>query len=393
MTQPAPGAESVGRSRVRPRVFYISYDGAAEPLGRSQIVPYLVRLADSYDITLFSFEKEADDLDLLRGELDRRGITWVPLRYHRRPPVLSTALDVARGRRALIRAARTGAPPAILHVRSDVPALMAWRARRRTGGKLLYDIRGFYADERVEGGLWRPGGLLYRLAKRWERRFFSDAEAVVTLTRASVPQLRSWTGGRPVPIEVIPTCVDVERFGDRPGRPGGPHAVWVGSIGTWYRFDLAARLAAALALPLTVITRQTDLARSLLDGHPAEVRRASPDEVPQELFAGDVGLCLIVSCFSKTASAPTRFAEYLAAGMPVVATPEVGDMESVVADHQVGVVLRSEDQGSIEEAARQVRALAADPEAQRRCRRVARELFDVNSGAAGYAELYRSLAR
>ena len=32
--------------------------------------------------------------------------------------------------------------------------LMALPAKRMTGAKLLFDMRGFWADERVDGGLW-----------------------------------------------------------------------------------------------------------------------------------------------------------------------------------------------------------------------------------------------
>jgi glycosyltransferase involved in cell wall biosynthesis len=256
---------------------------------------------------------------------------------------------------------------------------------------LLFDIRGFWADERVEGGLWRPNGLLYRVAKRCERRFFADADAVVTLTQASLPQIRAWTGDRQVQVEVIPTCVDLHRFTQRPERPGGPHAVWSGSVSTWYRFDLTAKVADALSLPLTVVTPQVGLAREMLAGYPASVRAVAPEEVPAELFAGDIGLCLIKSSFSKLASAPTRFAEYLAAGMPIVVTPRVGDLESIVEDHGVGVVLRGEDERSLADAATRVRGLAADPETRDRCRRVAREHFDVDSGSDRYAEIYRRM--
>lgn len=280
----------------------MSYDGIGEPLGRSQLLGYLTRLARDHDVALISFEKSSEARAEQRAELREHRIEWTALTYHRRPPVLSTMFDVLAGRRALIRAARRGAP-AVVHVRSDVPALTAVLARRATGGKLLFDIRGFWADERVGGGLWKPNGLLYRVAKRCERRFFREADAIVTLTEASVPQIRAWTGVRPIPIEVIPTCVDLQTFAQRPERSDGPHAVWSGSVGTWYRFDLAARVARALALPLTVITRQTDLARRLLQGYPANVRSVSPQEVPRQLFAGDVGLCLIASSFSKTASA------------------------------------------------------------------------------------------
>ena len=231
----------------RPAVIYLSYDGVEEPLGQSQVLGYLTGLAAEYEITLISFEKSAELQGDLRQELAERGIEWRRLRYHRRPPVLSTTFDVLAGQRALIRAARPHAP-AVVHVRSYVPALMARWARSETGGKLLFDIRGFWADERVEGGLWRPGGLLYRIAKRYERSFFGDADAIVTLTYSSVPQVRAWAGERPVPIDVIPTCVDIKRFSGRPERAGGPHVVWSGSVGTWYRFDLAPRLAAALSL-------------------------------------------------------------------------------------------------------------------------------------------------
>ena len=375
----------------RPHVVYVSYDGIAEPLGRSQVLAYLRRLAADFRITLISFEKDDLSTGALRAELAGLGIEWVPLPYHARPPVLGTALDVLRGQRALARIARRERPD-VVHVRSDVPALIAHLARRRTGAPMLFDIRGFWADERVEGGLWPADGLLYRLARRCEQRFYGEAGAVVTLTEAAVPQIRSWTGARDVPVEVIPTCVDHTPFAASTERPAGPHAVWSGSIGTWYRFDLVPRLAAALELPLTVLTRQIGEARAALGDVAADVRTVAPEAMPGELHAGDVGLCLIVSSSSKRASAPTRFAEYLAAGMPVAVTAGVGDLESLVCDHDVGVVLQAEDDAALSAAAARLRALAADPAARERCRRLAAERFDVGWGARRYAELYRCLA-
>lgn len=374
----------------RTKVTYISYDGIGEPLGRSQVLAYLRRLAPDFEITLISFEKSLHDNARIRAELTGLGIRWRPLRYHRRPPVVSTVLDVLAGVRALVGVAR-GGRPAIVHVRSYVSALIALLAHRATGAKLLFDIRGFWADERIEGGIWPEDGILYRIAKRCERWFFSRADAIVTLTRASIPQIRQWVGPRDVEIDVIPTCVDLDRFSGRPARDDGPHAVWSGSIGTWYRFDLTAAVARALSMPLTVLTRQTELAASVLDGYPGVVRSMAPEEVPSQLFAGDVGLCLIRSSFSKLASAPTRFAEYLATGMPVVVTTGVGDLEAIVTDDRVGVVLRSEDEQSIRQAADEVRSMAADPEVRERCRRCAQARFDADAGAAAYAAIYRRL--
>src|SRR5437899_6147427 len=95
------------------RVLYISYDGMLEPLGESQVVAYLERLADRAAITLLSFEKPSDFGDAarvsaMRERLDRVGIAWIPRSYTKRPPVLSTAIDIMRGCLVARRWARDG---------------------------------------------------------------------------------------------------------------------------------------------------------------------------------------------------------------------------------------------------------------------------------------------
>jgi glycosyltransferase involved in cell wall biosynthesis len=375
-------------------VFYVSYDGMGEPLGRSQVLSYLFRLAETHEITLFSFEKPDADVAALTLELGGRGIEWRPLRYHKRPPVLSTLLDAVAGCRALSAAARHQRPD-IVHVRSYVPALIALWAKRWTGARLVFDIRGFWVDERVEGGIWPADRRLYRalygVGKWCERRFFATADAVVTLTHASLPQIRAWAGREDIDVTVIPTCVDLDRFRTTERRQEGPVLTWCGSIGTWYRFDLVPALAMQLGFPLQVVTRQPELAAEILDGTAATVMSLAPDEVPGALRAGDVGLSLCVGSFSKIASAPTRFAEYLAAGMPVIVTPGIGDLVTIVEQKRVGVVLRGEDAAALRDAARNVMDLISDPDLTDRCRSVARELFDVEAGSRRYSEVYDRL--
>ena len=376
----------------RPRVVYVSYDGAAEPLGRSQVLAYLVRLADSCDITLISFEKGRDGRAEIADLLGRAGIRWLPRRYHHRPPVLSTLWDVLVGARALRRACRSSGAE-IVHVRSYVPALIALLAAWPTGRRwrLLFDIRGFWVDERVAGGAWSERSTLYRLAKRCERRFFAEADAVVTLTAASVPQIRTWLGDRDVPVRVIPTCAEVERFREGEPRADGPHAVWCGSIGTFYRFDLAVRFADALGVPLTVLTRQTKLARAQLGERRADVREASSADVARELRPGDIGLCFIADGWVNSARAPTRAAECLAAGMALAITPGLGDIDALVEDEGVGVRIENESDEGLARAATRVLAVAADPDVRARARRLAVERYSVDDGANAYLDLYRQL--
>jgi glycosyltransferase involved in cell wall biosynthesis len=206
-----------------------------------------------------------------------------------------------------------------------------------------------------------------------------------------VPQIREWARRPDLEVVVIPTCVDLDRFTLGERRPAGPQLTWCGSIGTWYRFDLVAPLAERLGFPLHVVTRQTELAAPALGGLAAEIESLPPERVPGALRAGDVGLSLCLSSFSKVASAPTRFAEYLAAGMPVIVNPGIGDLERIVERYNVGVVLTGEDDVAFDAATQAVLALLGDPELPERCRRVARELFDVDAGSGRYSELYERI--
>src|SRR5687767_8235717 len=88
--------------RSRPHVLYVTYDGLLEPLGQSQVVSYVLRLAAQADLTVLSWEKPNDLADTAAiGELSARlsaaGIDWIRLRYHKRPALPATAWDILRG--------------------------------------------------------------------------------------------------------------------------------------------------------------------------------------------------------------------------------------------------------------------------------------------------------
>ena len=214
----------------------------------------------------------------------------------------------------------------------------------------------------------------------------------MTLTEASVPQIRAWTPeDRETPISVIPTCADVAAYAGGEPRPTGPMAVWNGSIGTWYDFGLAVRVARELGLGLKVLTREVELARAELGGYPADVKTVPHAQVPGELAPGDVGLCLVKPSFSKIASAPTRFAEHLAAGNPVVALAGVGDLGEIIGRERVGVVIDDDGDESVRAALAELEELLRDPQLSARCRGVAKSRFSLSSGVREYQRIYESL--
>lgn len=393
----------------RARVLYISYDGMLEPLGQSQVIAYLEHLASDCTIHLVSFEKPDDRADkgrfaALAERLAAAGIVWHPLTYHKQPTVPATLFDVAQGAALgwwLVLRHRLN----IIHARSYLPALMGRIITGLTGARLLFDMRGLWADERIDGGLWPAHGRLYRMAKRLEQMLLRAADQIVTLTHASVPVLASFpcfAGRHELPVTVIPTCADLDRFSPGPARPAVFTLGYVGSIGTWYLFDEVLACFRLIrerrpdARLLVVNRNQHDQIRAMIAAagiDPAAVELVAADhaQVPVQVRRMSAGAALTRPAFSKIASAPTKLAEYLGCGVPCLGNGGVGDVEQMLAGEGGGIVLTllpDEDRAA---AIDRLLALCDQAETPAQCRAVALRHFSLDAGVAAYRGVYRKL--
>jgi glycosyltransferase involved in cell wall biosynthesis len=402
-------------------VLYISYDGMTDPLGRSQVLPYLAGLAArGHRITILSCEKPQEEKQ--RAEVARicreAGVDWRPIAYHKRPPVLSSIYDAAM----LLRRARSLHRERgfdILHCRSYIPALVGLALKRRFGIRFLFDMRGFWADEKAEGGSWRIGhpvfGRVYRFFKGKEAKFLAKADHVVSLTRNARTEIRQHmlppeSGQK---ISVIPCCVDFDHFAlvspdlRKAGRaalgidPDRPVLAYLGSLGGNYMLDemllffraYKARRPGALFLFVTrddaAMIRAAAAAKAI-GSEDVLIVPATRDQVPLFLSAADAGVAFKQPSFSAKACSPTKMGEMLAVGIPIAVNAGVGDVEAVVADTGAGVVVDRFDEEAIGRAADALLAIGGDRAA---IRAGARRWFDLASGVEEYDSIYRSLPR
>jgi len=392
-------------------MLYITYDGMLEPLGQSQVLAYLEKLAADRPIHLLSFEKPEDWTDTtartrVQARMDAASIHWHPHRYHKRPSALATAWDILVGIASglwLVLRHRIG----IVHARSYVPAVMALALKRLTGAKFVFDMRGFWADERVDGGLWPRDGRMYRVAKWFERRFLLGADHVVSLTHAAVGEMQrfDYLQGRMPPVTVIPTCADLTRFRPRPRPPGAGDAFtlgYVGSAGTWYLFDAVVASFARLRqlrpdARLRVVNRHEHdyirqrLAAGGVDLDAVDLLSAGHEQVPEEMTRMDAGIFFIKPVFSKQASAPTKLGEFLGCGIPCLSNTGVGDMAQVLEGETVGVAIDSFDPATLDTGLQRLLALAADPTTAALCVAAAHKHFSLEEGVARYAAIYSRL--
>jgi glycosyltransferase involved in cell wall biosynthesis len=115
--------------------------------------------------------------------------------------------------------------------------------------------------------------------------------------------------------------------------------------------------------------------------------------VPSYLSAADAGLSFIKPCISKIASSPTKNAEYLACGLPLIINAGIGDSDALVNDWNTGALLEEFTEEEYERIGKVIRTMAAGPDARNKARTharaIARQLFDLETiGAERYAALY-----
>jgi glycosyltransferase involved in cell wall biosynthesis len=355
------------------KILYISYDGMTDPLGQSQVLPYLVGLTKKgCQFHLISFEKHErfeKFESTIRQICSDTGIEWHPLSYTKKPPLLSTIYDVQRMKK-MAHALHKKHQFDIIHCRSYISALVGMGMKKRYNTKFLFDMRGFWADERVEGGIWNLSNPLFKVVytyfKAKEKRYFTESDAIVSLTHKGKEVIVNEFGIEAKKINVIPCCADLNLFeqgsineddlsvlrGQLKLNQSTKVLGYVGSIGTWYMLPEM--------LDFFNILRAQDPSWTFLivsGEHPANIVRIAEEkgidatslivesclhqDVPKYISLFDLSVFFIRPSFSKQASSPTKQGELMAMGIPIVCNAGVGDTDLVVEKYSAGTVLPS----------------------------------------------------
>lgn len=365
-------------------ILYISYDGMTDPLGQSQVIPYLVGLEQmGHTIHVVSAEKK-DRYQAagrpFRKKMKEMKLHWHPVFYSNKYPGISAYLTYRRLRNESVQQL-IKCHAEVVHCRSYISALIGLDFKRQSGVKFIFDMRGFWVEERVEGGIWNLKYLLYRKAysffKRKELEFLAESDAIISLTeRARIDLLqRNLPSLTAEKITVIPCCADLDFFSPANGAKNpvnvrkeigiNPQAFvlcYAGSVGSWYLlkemlqfFKLLSSLTAdAKFLILTpddpkLIMKQADAMQ--IQANTIIIRQSERRLMPKYLSIANAAIFFIKNSFSKKASSPTKMGEYMGMGIPIVCNAGIGDVDAIMQSANAGIVLPALNDKLMREAA------------------------------------------
>ena len=405
------------------KVLYISHDGMTDPLGRSQVLPYLVGLSKiGFSFTIISAEKKNN---YLSGSADvikiceQAGIKWKAFTYHRIPPLISTVFDLLLIYFMAVRLYRKEKFD-IVHCRSYPPSLIGLSLKKKFGCRFIFDMRGFWADERVDGKIWNLNNpvffCIYKYFKRKEKKILINADKVISLTHRAKSELESYkiNGKNKLPVTVIPCCADnnlftsenidkslSDRFKRQAGIKEGDYIIsYLGALGTWYMIDemldfykvLKTEKQNCRFLFITAEKKEFILSKVIEKNISVDniiIVHAKRNEVPVWLNLSDASIFFIKLVFSKVASFPTKQAEIMSMGIPLVCNSGVGDTDQIISESKGGILVENFNEESYRIAAKKLISLSGF--SRETATQYARKHFSLEQGVELYRQVYSEL--
>ncbi len=389
-----------------------------DPLGQSQVLPYICGLSKKgYAFTLISFEKPAR-YDLHRKEIEQictaNNIEWMPLIYHKSPPILSTLYDVYMMHKTAVQLHKKNSYK-IVHCRGYISALVGLKLKQKFGVKFLFDMRGLWADEKVDAGAWDLKSpifeKIYNFFKLKEKDFFLQADQTVSLTHAGKEEILSWSymQNRPDNITVIPCCVDTSLFAKEKLNTGRIKewkeklklnndtklVSYLGSIGTWYMLEemldffkvYKTNFTDAKFLFITHDEHDKIKTEAFNRGLANDIiiQAGKRNEVPELLSLSDFSLFFIRPTYSKVSSSPTKQAEIMSLGIPLICNKGVGDTDAIVQENGAGVAISEFSKNSYQKA---IDSLSQANFDKNNIAHQARQKFSLSYGVQEYQSIY-----
>lgn len=178
--------------------------------------------------------------------------------------------------------------------------------------------------------------------------------------------------------------------------------VYLGSLSTWYlprqMFSFYKSLERSIpGLRLLIVSGEspepflTMLKDEGIGDNQVIFTSSQRDELPALLSLAEFSICFYQTSFSRQATSPTKLAELMSMGIPIVCSDNVGDVNEILRKTGSGAVCDPDNTGTWTGAVEQLIHISNN-KSKAEIRQSAIELFDVEIGITRYDEIYRKLS-
>lgn len=363
---------------------YISIDAISEGVGSSQIIPLISRLSKTgLKIHLITYEKSEPSFDRI-SFFKSIGVEWNYRQFG--------AGGLIGGVNRINDLRREICSTDIIHARSDIPAVSGFLSSQ---APVIWDVRSLWADQKVIIQDSLMNRTLYRAYRSLESIAATKSMGMSTLTRAVVPILEERHKKLPLLRTVVPTAVDLERFKLVQEFPANVRALFSGTFNDYYDLELSALFMKELSKSKDVDiqwARPHESDKVSIGVGESRTFSVTQNEIAELIpnYSFGVSVCKMNAGPSLTAAMPTKIAEFLACGRPIVVNKGLGDMDQLLEEFNAGVILDGSAE-NLKESASKLISLIKDPNTPARCRNLAEKYFNMDVSSIAYLNLYEKV--
>jgi glycosyltransferase involved in cell wall biosynthesis len=382
------------------KVLYISFNSITEPLVDSQVLSYLRGLQkQGWHFVLMTAEKTMTKHEMVdvQRKMKTLNIIWIPV-FKGKLSTIGQIFSMLKLTKSVIKQGKVR----LVHARSYFSGVVAYLLTRKTNIPYIYDIRGFWVDEKVYKGRLQSNSIMYKLLKKLDNTIYVNSKAIVSLTQKGVgviERFSTWDANKTPTIVVIPTCVNNSQF--KKIKTPSKSIVYLGSVGKGYMGNIIFKVFSLVQkyypdYEIILISRSDDkLIKELAHENNVELAKVNHlklnhNQVASELGKCQVGLSFIQPHYSKEASCATKIGEYLSCGIPVLTNAGIGDMDETLND-ETSVICNQFDEKNLLNAIQQIIDLSLKPITSKACVKLASSYFSLQKGVDKYNLLYQQI--
>ncbi len=398
---------------MKKEVLFISDGSLANPIVHSQGLPLLRSLTkNNYNCHLITFESSLNYLDPKNNSNDLEKRFTKDIKFH--PIVLDLSLIFPgwlqiyfRGVANCIRMIKNN-NIRIIHARSFNPSLIALTVVFIffPSIKFIFDNRGVFIDEEIYKGRLKINSIKVKFLRKLEKLMIKRADAIVVVSNAFKDLLELNFENKEQSLEekitIIPNGTEIlemnEKLIDEDDRDSFI-GIYAGSTAKWQSIpDIISLCRVGIKkfsnFKLKIFTyddpniiRKHFLKEKNLESA-IEIAMLDSARVKDHLQSGNFGILLRENHLLNKVSCPLKFAEYLAAGLPVLISEGVGDTKNIINKYKVGIVIYN---NNYDKALSEMSELVSDPSIRNRCREVAKKEFNLSHSIYLYKKVYQEL--
>jgi len=392
------------------QILFISYDGLCDQLGQSQILPYLAELKKKYEIYILSFEKKINISDEKINYINKN-FNWTFKIFTESKYKIFKLLDYIKlffYSLSLIRRYNIK----ICHGRGFLPSLIIYLIKNLINIKLIFDVRGFWPDERIDNNQLNKNNkidkIIYKLLKYLEIKILYSSDHVVVLTQKAKNILLQYNKK----ITVIPCATNFSMFSNSTFNDNdliknniqfniNKYKIfcYLGSVDGAYMYDEVLRYFKLIKIKyknvmLITITKNNIYANNILSHNKyktiknnVKIFSLERKELPFYLNICYAMISFVKNSYARKAMSPVKISEALAANLPIIINQNIGDIDEHLIKFDIGFSININDIKSIKNSISKINNLSN----KQYHRDKAFKIYDISTAIKKYSDLYYQL--